>query len=352
MSSSINIITAFLLLAFNATSTAQEINFSDPNLLTSLLLHQPQIDLDNNNKISEQEASLVTQLNLSGKSISSALELDHFIALEKIDISFNTIDTLNVAAWPNLKYFKADQNKLKAIDFNSNPELHYVSISYNDSVHHLHLDKNPKIDTIYCAHSHVHHMKLYNCHLLSYLDCSHNMMDTMNFQANPLLKHLDCHGNKYKQLVGIETLKDLIYLDTEDTKLTQLDLSGCADLKFAFIGTNPNLPTICVNSDQYVISQNCAVNSCFTKDLGASWSTQCSTITSLESHPNENVITYPNPSTGKVNFYSPIKSITNAMGQQLPIILNGRLTVDLSEYGKGWYVLHFENKRFTKVLIL
>ena len=217
---------AFLLLLLSLWLTAQEISFVDTNLLNALLQHQPPVDTDQNGTISMQEAVAVDTLILSSKQIDSALELTYFTSLQYLNVSDNQLDTLSLVQWPNLSYLNVDYNHLTSLDFSQNPQLHYVSISENH-IAHVHLEANPLMDTLKAGHSHVHHMKLYNCPELRYLYCGHNELDSLNLVANTKLTYMDLHGSFFKQIVGIEGLTELKYLDLEDGALTQLDVSNC-----------------------------------------------------------------------------------------------------------------------------
>lgn len=330
---------------------AQQIVFKDVNLLSALLSHDPSIDVNDDNNISIEEAKLVTKLNLANNSIGSALELKEFTSLVSLNIAYNQIDSLPFHSWPKLTYLILDQNNFTAVDFSNNSLLSYLSIKENN-VHHLHLENNPKLDTLNCDHSHVHHMKLYNCHELSYLSCSHNMLDSLNLVNNAELTYLDAHDNAVKQVVGIEFLKSLAYLDLEDCDLHQLNLSKCIALRFAYLGSNSDLSEVCLNEMQFSLAENCMFDFCYSKDHTTNWSNNCDGVITFlnQTERVDQQLVYPNPSSGLVTFSSSLLRIVNSKGELVQPIGAGN-TVDLSDYCNGVYFFYFKNGAVTKVCI-
>ena len=324
---------AFLLSL--QVSIAQSISFTDTAFLQALLKHLPAVDTDGNDTITQSEAALVTNLKLSNKGIKSAFELRYFSSLERLDLSFNQLDTVDISALGQLRYLNLNNNELRAMDFSYNPQLHFLSINENN-IGHIHLDQNPLIDTLLCDHSHVHHMKLYKCTLLQYLSCSHNHLDSLNLVANPDLTYLDVHANFFKQIVGITGLSQLVYLDAEDGLLAQLDLSACLALKFFYGGSNPNLAEICINESQLQITQQCQLAACYFKDITANWSTTCGDVTPIEKLEKTHLYAYPNPSTGIVHFNAPVVKIFDAWGNLVLEHQKGLLEISL-EQAPGWY---------------
>lgn len=339
---------ALLLLLFSLWLCAQEITFTDWHLSTALLTHQPAIDTDKNGSISLQEAALVDTLNLPGKQIASVLELTYFTHLRYLNISDNSLDTISLIHWPFLTYLNADFNQLTSIDCSQNPQLHYLSVRENHLAH-LHLDANPLLDTLRADHSHVHHMKLYNCSLLKYLSCGHNELDSLNLSANKHITYLDLHGSFFKQIVGIEGLTGLQYLDLEDGKLTQLDVSNCSSLNFLYVQTNPELLEVCISPDQYN-ELGCTQDHCFYKDASTSWSTSCGVVAGINGEsPNSN-FAYPNPASKHINVPEQVMDCFSITGQHYQFENSGRL-LNLTDLPKGVYFFRYASGKGERIVV-
>ena len=339
----------FLILLNVNWCFAQDLSFSDSAFFSALLNHQPAIDLNQDRIISQAEAIVVKQLFLSGKSISNVQELAYFSGLERLDLSHNQIDSIDLGQCPKISWLKLDHNKLQKLDLSGLPMLQFLSVNDNH-IAHLHLDHNPMLDTLHCDHSHVHHLKLNNCHRLQYLSCAHNELDSLNLSDTPGLMYLDAHANIFKQIKGLEQLSQLQYADLEDGRLRELDVSACVNLKFLFAGTNPALIQICLNDAQLQISGQCSIDACFHKDSSAQWSNRCGRVTGRLRITSQKGKAYPNPSKGLVHFAEPIFQIRDLLGNEVFSNSSGVNKVELNQPAGYYYAITAEGEALPFVL--
>lgn len=165
------------------SNIAEEI--ADENLKTYLL---SVADADKDGKITAAEATAVTELDFSGKKVSSVLGLEWFTALKRINASNNEIVEFDATVFSKLVTLNVSNNKIKALDISGT-----------------------KCDKVYASNNELESFK-FKGYDLEYVDLSHNKISgSLQFKYQQYLKYLNVSDNKLKTLTcnGLYSLTDL-----------------------------------------------------------------------------------------------------------------------------------------------
>ena len=135
----------FTLLLFTCgVASSQVITFLDIDAKEGLLEQEPSIDLNNDGEISQEEALVVTELDLSVKFIDLFPEIEFFTALEVLRIDRNFLQLLDLSNAPNLYYVDAEVNLLSEVIFYEGTTFYeYLNFRQNTLVQDIELQDNP-----------------------------------------------------------------------------------------------------------------------------------------------------------------------------------------------------------------
>lgn len=172
---------------------AEEI--ADENLKTYLL---SVADADKNGKITAAEAEAVTEVDFSGKKVSSILGLEWFTALKKINASNNEIVEFDATVFSKLVTLNVSNNKIKALDVSGT-----------------------KCENIYASNNELESFKFKGYNLV-YVDLSHNKISgSLEFKYQSNLKYLNVSDNKIQALT-CNQLPSLADLDISNNNIQYL----------------------------------------------------------------------------------------------------------------------------------
>ncbi|PXV66784.1 M6 family metalloprotease-like protein/predicted secreted protein (Por secretion system target) [Dysgonomonas alginatilytica] len=168
-------------------------------------------------------------LNLKhmGNKITGSIRFAKFAKLESLDFSFGTIlASYNVTNCENLKTLICSNNfYMSSLNIAGCPNLEYLECSVS-MIGNLDLSGCPKLKYLSCSINYLTDLDLSNCPDLEYLACGTNLITKLNASVCPKLKYLEC-----ERLTYFMNYKG-------STKLTDLDVSACADLESLLCGNN------------------------------------------------------------------------------------------------------------------
>lgn len=172
---------------------AEEI--ADENLKAYLL---SVADADKDGKITAAEAAAVTEVDFSGKKVSSILGLEWFTALKKINASNNEIAEFDATVFSKLVTLNVSNNKIKALDVSGT-----------------------KCENIYASNNQLESFKNKGYDLV-YVDLSHNKISgSLEFKFQSYLKYLNVSDNKIQALTCSQ-LPSLADLDISNNNIQYL----------------------------------------------------------------------------------------------------------------------------------
>ncbi|MCX4334993.1 MAG: leucine-rich repeat domain-containing protein [Bacteroidales bacterium] len=226
-----NIILILSLLAMLVTSCHNKklsgddiIEFKDPLFLKTLLYDSKEIiDRNADGKISVNEASMVTELDVSNKMIKNLYEIKYFISLRILICSDNELTELDVSKNIALTKLDCSYNQLTAINVNKNAALKYLDCNHNQLTT-LDLSKNTELEYLDCFVNQLTSLDVSKNTSLERLLCALNQLTSLDVRKNPALESLSCGGN---QLTSLDLSKNIAlkYLECGDNQLTSLDVS-------------------------------------------------------------------------------------------------------------------------------
>ncbi len=217
-------IIALFLLFSTLKSSSQNIDIPDSNFKRMLLTYQPLIDLNNDKEIQKEEAEKITDLDVSGKKITSLYGLENFVNLKTLDCSKNKITELKIANLPKLRYLRCPDNQLSLLAI-SNSSLRTLDCSENKlkslivpaSVVRLECQENEietlffpelsNVEVIHCGRNKITTLPVERLAFLTSLDCSYNKISSFYFIGGAL-QDLDCGFNQLAEL-DVNHLSDL-----------------------------------------------------------------------------------------------------------------------------------------------
>ena len=219
----------FLTIGFLAN--AQIINFPNVNFKFKLMAWGNVrdanggpfvLDANGNGEIEVDEALNVYEMRISGASggniISDATGIEYFLNVFKIDISHNSLTSLDVSSLINLKELNCTSNQISNIN---------VSGLVN-------------LESLMCGYNQLASISLAGLTNLNYFSCSPNSILDLNINNLPNLQEIYCGGFGYNILNGyqkltLSNLPSLITLNCSTGGLTrglsELNMSGVDNLQ-------------------------------------------------------------------------------------------------------------------------
>ncbi|WP_109852950.1 hypothetical protein [Aquimarina sp. AU58] len=300
-------------IKINLNDIAGDISFVDPNFEKALLEHtDPIIDTNGDGQITEDEAKVVTALDVKLKSIIDLSGIEYFtalttldcstnnnlttldlsknIALTELDCSSNDITTLDVSKNIELTKLNCNGNNLTSIDVSKNIKLNFLNTSQNplidldisknivletlgygdenSSLTTLDISKNTKLSTLFIGYTDLTSIDLSNNTELTRLAFLFSNMTTLDLSNNTALTHLDFLGSTINTL-DLSNNVALTNLACNGANLSSLNLKNGnnANLTASF-RNNPSLT--CVEVDDPTANYN------WSKDDTAVYSSNCS----------------------------------------------------------------------------
>lgn len=261
---------------------ADYIVFEDP------LFNEALVELYDTNEdkaIDSREASAITNIVCSGKSIYSLKGIERLTNLQTLDCSNNSITELDLTAnkeltsvkcynnsivdlditgLEKLMYLDCNSNSLTEINTSTNPELSYYNCSSNN-IKALDVSKNTKLDKLYC----------HSCRLLTTL----NIKNVSNLTALYLnstsenciaQKTVDISGSSLQSLLMGGNARWTNVSVTDNPNLKSLNLNGLATMTKLTCTSNPQLTEMQVANCYALRELDCRANILSALDLSAS----------------------------------------------------------------------------------
>ncbi len=187
---------------------------------------------------------------------------------------------------------------------------------------------------------------------LEELECPSNELESLDLSQNTSLKIVNCFNNKLKSLI-LPNNDKLTHLNCSFNDLTALDVSGKPNL--TDFNSTGNTMLECIQVDDEIAAENGnGIYKLWSKDFKANYSEGCyalgiETTVSLD----QSFIITPNPSNGlfTISGYSDLVTIEvfDSSGKRVaykkPITSSQEINMDVSELGKGIYIVKAEAKK-------
>jgi hypothetical protein len=191
----------FLTIGF--LGNAQIINFPDANFKAKLLgasisnyVASTQIpnsfgwvdghnsiDINSNGEIEQNEAALITYLNISNSNINNLTGIEYFTNLRYLDCSVNNLTSLDVTGLNNLVMFTCQSNQLINLNITGLNNLKNLHCSSNELTT-LNLLGLNNLEAFFCSENQLITLDLTTLNKLNFLRCEVNQLETLFVKNN------------------------------------------------------------------------------------------------------------------------------------------------------------------------
>ena len=241
--------------------------------------------------LTQSDTQALTDLNVSGKSISSLEGIQYLKYVKTFNCQNNNLTELELRDNDALTSVNCSYNQLSSLVVVGNPNLTTLNCSnntpltslncWNNALTSLNINNCPNLDYIVCSYNKFTSLNISNRSKLTTLDCSYNpQMTELNCYNNALTKldvngcnqltKLFCYGNKFTSL-NISNRSKLATLDCSNNPLmqslncynnalTSLNISGCDELAYLDCSKN-KFETLCVTDFEKLNTLKCENNS-------------------------------------------------------------------------------------------
>lgn len=196
-------------------------------LVTALAdaLGQGILDEDGDVEITPELIQNTTYLDISEKQIIRLDGLEAFANLEELYCSYNSLTSLDVSAFSELRV-------LYCVNcFNQSSQ----SRSYENGV--LDLSANTKLQTLSCTDNGLTGLILPDTQTLSWINCSNNQLTSLDVSKNTSLNYLSCMSNQLETIdVSLNTA--LTFLELDNNQFVNLDISQNTLLETLWVPNN------------------------------------------------------------------------------------------------------------------
>ncbi len=259
-------LTLLLLISCSDDEVEPRVIFSNESLYDQIIAQG--VDLDEDLKISLEEAELTKKLVLSGKEINNLRGLRFFTNLEQLGIFNTSLTTIDVSEFSKLKSLLLYQNQITALDLSENQLLEVLDCQQN-KIGSLDLSHNPIIHFLHARNNEISVVDIESNPALRFLNLSGNQIDSIQLDRNTKLEHIDLSDNNLSRislsqnqelielwvarneitdlvLPTIESKNALRTLDISYNQLTTVDLTAYEYLEFLDFSGMPQLEKVVV----------------------------------------------------------------------------------------------------------
>ncbi|WP_109832664.1 DUF7619 domain-containing protein [Reichenbachiella versicolor] len=267
-----------MLIVMSILTHAQVINFPDANFKNKLLSIGG-IDTNNDLEITQQEAELVTSLNLRNSGISDLTGIEYFINVETINLDKNNIVDADFSG--NTELVKLDisfNSNIKSLNVENNAKLKELSIGRSrnylyDGPTELDFTNNPLLERLFVVYCDVTNLDLSNNTALITLGIECDRLQGLDFSNNTALRWLSINYsniNNWSQPLDLTPLTKLEQLRIAGNGLTEIDLSQNTqlttfhaennNLEFLDLSNNPKIGTLRLDRNELTSIDFSALN--------------------------------------------------------------------------------------------
>ncbi|WP_299434700.1 matrixin family metalloprotease [uncultured Aquimarina sp.] len=138
----------------------------------------------------------ITNLDLSSESIVDFTGIEDFTALIDLNISDNSITTLDLSNNTSIKYLQANSCGFTSLDISQNTNLEELS-AYSNSLTSLNTNTNTSLNHLTLYNNQISSLDLSSNTALTYVEVNDNQLTEFNIQngTNTLIQTFDTTGN-------------------------------------------------------------------------------------------------------------------------------------------------------------
>ncbi len=193
------------------------------------------VDTNGDSLISNNEAEVVTSLDVSEMGITDMTGIEAFINLDSLLCNSNTLINLDVSNCMSLSYLDCAANQLISLNVSGCIGLKRLNCgSYYDNsgnlLTELDVSNNTALETLFCASNQLTSLDLKDNRNLEILYCRNNQLTGLDLSNMTALFFLNCSSNMLTSL-NVSNDTSLIGLLCSDNLLTSLDVTTNINLE-------------------------------------------------------------------------------------------------------------------------
>ena len=259
---------------FSFTTGKEYIAIPDAGLEQALIAGGFDTEGLTNGKMIKVDALLVKNLKANNRSISNMEGLQHFVNLEVLDVSNNSIaqinlgqnlkigelnisgnllTNLNLSPNVNLKFLYVFKNNLNQLNITQNTQLE-VLVADNNNLSSIDISRNTVLSALGLSFNNLNQVNLSANARLTDLDLSNNPITGLSLSGVGLLENLACQSCRLNGL-GIGNLTALKYLDLSFNTITSISLTNNVALRTLDVSNN-RLSGLSIKNNSNIIALN------------------------------------------------------------------------------------------------
>ena len=247
------VMTACPVQAVTITVPINEANFPDANFRAVVST----FDKNGDEQLDDAEIAAVTEIDCSGKNISSLKGIGCFTALTYLDCDGNQLTALDVSRNTALKWLFCHDNQLTVLEVSNNTALDVLQCGGNQLTA-LEVSKNTALTGLWCYENQLTALDVSRNTALTSLSCYKNQLTVLDVSTNTALTSLSCYKNQLTVL-DVSTNTALTNLYCQDNQLTTLDVSKNTALDVLQCGGN-QLTALDVSNNTALTNLDCGGN--------------------------------------------------------------------------------------------
>ena len=196
-----------------------------------------EIDTDEDQVLSEEEAAEVEELDVFEMNITTLEGIEYFTSLQALDCAGNELTSLDLSANTALVELNCAGNELTDLEIGEGSSLTYL-VCMGNELTELDISQLEQLSEVYCQGNQITDLHLPSQGCLTILSCYDNQLEEVNLDGQSSLLELNCSGNKLTDIDLSECpLLQLLYIFDND--LSTLDLECVPELYDLECSNNP-----------------------------------------------------------------------------------------------------------------
>ncbi|MGH1387849.1 MAG: hypothetical protein ACRBBL_24225, partial [Kordia sp.] len=205
----------------NNVACASFIPIPDPNFEIALF-NLGIDDMPGDGQVPMGMVMITTDLNVSNQFIADLSGIEHFAALQTLNVSGNNLTNLNLNGLPQLTHLYANDNMLNILDLSNNQSLQYIQAD-NNNLFQINIQNLSALLEVSLNNNNLSMLEIFNSMNLETLRVTNNMLMTLEVSALTNLKTLDVNENSL-QSISLEPLVNLENLVISNNQLSTINL--------------------------------------------------------------------------------------------------------------------------------
>ncbi|MBQ4821720.1 matrixin family metalloprotease [Aquimarina sp. MMG016] len=203
-------------------------------------------DISSDGQVPTLYIEAVTDLDIGNMNIADLTGIQDFGALVDLDVSSNTLTTLDLSTNSLLETVNVSSNDLASLTLPTNGNLITFTCNFNTNLTSVDFSGNINLETIQCLGNGLTSVDVSGLNVLNSLALNSNSLSAIDVSSSSNLETLVLEDNAISTL-DVSNNTNLTYLNAVSNNLNTLDISNNTALEY-LLASNNNLSSIDVSS--------------------------------------------------------------------------------------------------------